>query len=62
LAGDLNDEQSVLNEDSDAFAISGFKKDPGCDHAENGVDVGADDGQAGPNVIKLFTSAIYKWS
>ena len=46
LTGDLNEQESVLHENCDAFGVAGLEVNAGRDHAEDGVDVGADDGHA----------------
>ena len=53
LAGDLDDEKGVLHEDGDGLGIAGLEEDAGGDHAEDGVDVGADDGQAGQQLVQV---------
>ena len=44
LSRDLNDEQGILHKDCDAFRVSGLEEDAGSDHAEDGVDVCANNG------------------
>ena len=53
LARHLNDQQGVLHEDGDGLGVGRLQEDSGSDHAENGVDVGADDGQVGEELVQV---------
>ena len=46
LTRDLDEKEGVLNKNCDALWIGGLEVNAGRDHAEDGVDVGADDGHA----------------
>ena len=53
MARNLDDEQGVLHEDRYGLRVPGFQEDPRGNHAEDGVDVGADDGQAREQLVQV---------